>query len=458
MTTRPATRLPRRTLALYALPTLGLTMMNWLIMVFLLKYATDVIGVAPMIVGMLFAGGRLWDAVSDPIAGWASDGTRSRLGRRRSWMLGAALPLGLAFVALWRVPEGLGEGPAALWLGGCLLLFFTTLTAARIPYMALSAELTPDHHERTRLSAARVGAEILGLFCALAALHVVENAGSVREMAGIVAAAVGGLTILTLAVAGTGLREVEAFQGRGASNPVAGMRDVLRNPHARRLTLAVVLAELGLGSLLVAVPFITEHYGQPGTSALRILSFALPFALSVPVWIPLGRRFGKGRCYTAATGLCGLAFLLMGWAYDSLAASSACMLLIGFSQAALRTFPTSIKADIVDWDEAYTGQRKEGAYFAAWELADKAAGALSVAVVGFAIGGADGAVTGEGIQLATSTIPAALLAVATLVMLGFRLDARTHAELRARIDAGRGHADEARDAAAPRLAVLAERA
>lgn len=426
--------LSRRTLALYALPTLGLTMMHWLITVFLLKYATDVIGVSPVIVGLLFAGGRLWDAVSDPLAGWASDGTRSRLGRRRPWMLGAAVPLGLAFVALWRVPGTPGSGAAALWLGGCLLLFFTALTAARLPYMALSAELTPDHHERTRLSAARVGAEILGLFCALLALHVVENATSMREVAGWVAGGIAGLTILCLGVAGIGLREVEGFQGRGAAGPVAGMRDVLRNPHARRLTLALVLAELGLGALLVSVPFITEHYGQPGTSALRILSFALPFALSVPVWIPLGRRFGKGRCYTAATGLCALAFLLLGWTYASLTASTVCMLLIGFSQAALRTFPTSIKADILDWDEAHTGQRKEGAYFAAWELADKAAGALSVAVVGFAIAGADGAVTPEGIRLATSTIPAILLAVATVVMLGFRLDAREHAELRARID------------------------
>ena len=85
--------LGRGLLSLYALPQIGSTTMHWLIMVFLLKFATDTLGLAPAVVGGLFAAGRLWDALSDPLAGWWSDRTRTRIGRRRPWMLAAALPL-----------------------------------------------------------------------------------------------------------------------------------------------------------------------------------------------------------------------------------------------------------------------------------------------------------------------------------------------------------------------------
>ena len=71
--------------------------MLWLVMVYLLKFSTDVLGVGPAVVGALFGLGRLWDAVSDPAVGFLSDRTSSRLGRRRPWIAASALPTALAF-------------------------------------------------------------------------------------------------------------------------------------------------------------------------------------------------------------------------------------------------------------------------------------------------------------------------------------------------------------------------
>ena len=47
MSPERSTRLPAQTLALYALPTAGMTSMHWLIMVFLLKFSTDTLGIEP---------------------------------------------------------------------------------------------------------------------------------------------------------------------------------------------------------------------------------------------------------------------------------------------------------------------------------------------------------------------------------------------------------------------------
>jgi len=430
MNSSPADTLPPKVLFLYALPAAGMTSMHWLIMVFLLKYSTDVMGIAPAAMGAILGLSRMWDALSDPIAGWASDRTRTRIGRRRPWMAVAALPGALAFYALWSVPPGEGPLLSAVWIGASLFFFFTASTASRIPYLALGAELTRNHHERTRLSAIRVGAEVVGIFAALAGLHWMENAASTREVAMTVAALIGTACAASLILAAWMLPEPMENMGRGASHPLRAFADVFRNPHARRLTAALLLAELGLGSLLVAVPYVTEMMGRPGTSAITMLGFIVPFAISVPLWIPLGRRFGKARCFAAASGLCALAFILLGTgAYDSEYAWIGCMALIGFSQAAIRTFPESIKADVIDWDEAQTGERKEGTYFAAWNLADKAAGALSVGLVGLVIQGSDGGVSMEGVRFATSLMPAGFLLLSMASLFGFRLDASAHERL-----------------------------
>jgi Na+/melibiose symporter-like transporter len=93
----------------------------------------------------------------------------------------------------------------------------------------------------------------------------------------------------------------------------------------------------------------------------------------------------------------------------------------------------SIKADVIDWDEAETGERKEGSYFAAWNLADKAAGVLSVGLVGFFIQGPEGGVDPDGVRFVMSYLPAGFMMASMLILAGFRLDAEEHKGLRARI-------------------------
>src|SRR4029450_4283423 len=69
----------------------------------MLPFFTDVVLLAPWLAGAAKMVGLVWDGVNDPITGYLSDGTRSRLGRRRPYMLAAALPMGLTFALLWLV-------------------------------------------------------------------------------------------------------------------------------------------------------------------------------------------------------------------------------------------------------------------------------------------------------------------------------------------------------------------
>ena len=109
--------LPRSTILAYCLPMVGVGFMAMPFYVWLMKYSTDVLLIAPAAIGSIFFIGRFWDAISDPIAGYLSDLTTSNRGRRRSWMVAAAIPLGLTTVMLWSPPWMLEGLALVLWMG-----------------------------------------------------------------------------------------------------------------------------------------------------------------------------------------------------------------------------------------------------------------------------------------------------------------------------------------------------
>jgi Na+/melibiose symporter-like transporter len=150
--------------------------MENLIPFFLLKFAADVLLLAPGLMGLLLGLSRVWGAISDPLAGYASDRTRTRLGRRRPWILAAGLPLAIAFLALWSPPVSLSGAPLAGWMGAALLLFVTAQTAFHVPHLALGAELTRDEQQRNRVFGVRLALSLSGVFAAALLLGALERA------------------------------------------------------------------------------------------------------------------------------------------------------------------------------------------------------------------------------------------------------------------------------------------
>ena len=110
-------------LTVYGAPMLAAGFMGTLLSLYLLKFATDVLQIPPGVMGLLLGLAFVWDALTDPVAGFLSDRTRSRFGRRRVWMLASAVPVGLFCFALWSPPRGLEGGALVAWLGLCLLGF-----------------------------------------------------------------------------------------------------------------------------------------------------------------------------------------------------------------------------------------------------------------------------------------------------------------------------------------------
>jgi GPH family glycoside/pentoside/hexuronide:cation symporter len=432
-----------RTLALYGLPVVATEAMFSLVVFWQLKFATDVLGVSPAAMGALFGAARIADALIDPLAGFASDRTRSRFGRRRPWILLAALPMGLAFAASWSPPRALEGGALVLWMAVTVVGFYAAQSAFGIPHASLGAELTTSHHGRTRVFGARAAFAGAGMLLGLAALAVLERASDPRATATAIAASLGLLATAMATVCAVGVRERAPLETPAAHSPFRAAADVLRNPHARRLLAVFFCAELSTALLSTMLPYAAQYLLHDPTATTRtLLCFLIATMLSLPAWVALARRFGKRRAWLLSSSACtvGFASIWLVQPGDGLVLAGIAAA-IGLAHGAVRVLPLSIQADVMDWDELHTGERKEGTYVAAWNLAAKAAAGIGVAScgallasAGFAPGAPASAEAQTAMRLASSLLPAAAYGVATWLLAGFALDEAAHRRIRSQIE------------------------
>ena len=359
-----------RQIGLYSLPASGLNFMENLIGMFLLKFTTDVLLLAPGLVALFFGVARIWDAVSDPFVGYWSDRTRTRFGRRRPWILASSLPLALAFAALWAPPVWLSGGALEVWVCASVILFFTAQTAFAVPHLAWGAEFGGDAHDKTRVFGGRLAVALLGVFGAAFGMSLLERAEDPRAIAGVLALVGGGAMMLLCVVATSRLGERPEYQGRGGETPYAAFGDVVRNRHARLMIAVFFLEALGFASMTTTMPFFIQYVSQrPGETGLFMGGALGAMLAAIPLWLVLARRFGKKKVWLASLLGRAIAFgivaLLPGTAIVPMVIAVA---FIGAFFGCGGMLGPSVKADVIDDDERRTGQRKEGSYFATWKV------------------------------------------------------------------------------------------
>jgi sugar (glycoside-pentoside-hexuronide) transporter len=430
--------LATRAIVDYSLPSFGQGFLFILVNIYLLKYATDVLLIAPATMGLLFGLSRLWDAVADPAVGFLTDRTRSRLGRRRPWILASALPLGVTFAMLFAPPRALAGDALLVWMAVALFVFYTAVAMLETAHAALGAELTDAYHERTRVFGVRRIVFGLGSLLAVGAISVFGSADDPRATALAVGLFGGTVAVASTIWMVTHVRERAEFRDRGAKNPYSAFRDVWRNPHARLLLLVFLIQQLGVVALTTIMPFFSEYVLEtPEWTSAYLATLFLSAVLGVPLWVRFRPRGGKKAALIGAMAVIGVAIASLGLAEPGDVALTIMMCALGgFASAGTDVLFPSIQADAIDWDELATGERKEGAYFAAWAFASKGAGALASTLVGVAlaaIGFVPNALQTDAVReqilLVAALGPAFLYALGIVLFLRFRLGEKEHAEI-----------------------------
>jgi Na+/melibiose symporter-like transporter len=135
------------------------------VMMFLMFFYTDILGVSGAIAGWIFLATRIWDAVNDPMMGAISDRTNTRWGKFRPWVLITALPFGIIGILMFTAPNfsGMGKIIYAFITYNLMMMMYTV---NNVPYCAMTGVLTGDNVERTGLASYRF------IFAMLATLAV----------------------------------------------------------------------------------------------------------------------------------------------------------------------------------------------------------------------------------------------------------------------------------------------
>ena len=131
------------------------------------KYYTDILGLTPLFIMIMFIVARVWDAINDPIMGRIVDIRRpGKDGRYRPWMKWVAIPLCLATILMflpWSgMAQAMGKVGIAIYAAVTYVIFGMVYTVHQIPYGSLASVVTTDAKERNKLSVFRSAGAALG--------------------------------------------------------------------------------------------------------------------------------------------------------------------------------------------------------------------------------------------------------------------------------------------------------
>jgi Na+/melibiose symporter-like transporter len=435
----PAERLPVRILLAFGVPGFPLAALTVPLYIYLPAFYADEMGLGLAAVGGVLLAARLLDVVIDPVVGVLSDHWTTRIGRRRPWLL-LGTPLALfAVFKLFRPEPGVGDLYLLVWTG----VLYLAWTILLLPYYAWAAELSPDYHERARITGFRESFVILGTLAA-AGLPALQGgratgAGALSMLAMLMMVALPIAIGVTLAVVPE--RPVAPVPAAG----LGGWRAIVANRPFRRLIAAYLLNGLGNGLTATLFTLFASHVVKvPDLTGALLFVYFLAGILAVPFWLWLSRRRGKHRAWAISLVWTCCWFV---WAPalgpGDVAWYALISVMTGIGLGADLTLPSAMQADIVDLDTLESGARRAGLYFALWGMATKLALAIAVGIAFplLDLAGFDPARTANGgpaltaLGLLYAIVPVAIKLGATALVWNYPLDADAHAQVRARLDA-----------------------
>lgn len=409
-------RLSRKTLTYYGLAEMPIQIIIVPLYALIPNYYNSDLGLTTAAVATIWLLARLFDGITDPIVGWLSDHIDTRFGRRRLWMLISIPILMLAIYQLF-----MPEPPVTnAYLLGWLVALWLGWTFLYIPYYSLGAELSPDYHERTRITGWRAGigtiANLISKALPVAALFFYGYGGTENTVFMIGAIA---LIVLPVAISLTvfNVQERENYLPARISLWV-GVRILWQNSLFKRLVLAFFINSVGSAAVTVLLAYYIRGVLQDEDhTILTLLVFTGVNLISIPFWIWCSKKISKHRAWTLgllgfAASQCGYLPLGAGDYYWSLPVT-ACA---GFFGGSGNLLANAMKADVIDVDTLRSKEDRAAWMFAIWSFTTKMAYSLGpwlmlslLAVVGYEA-------SGSAVASNEDTLPLKLLFVFTPVV------------------------------------------
>lgn len=356
----------------------------------LLIFLTEVAGLDPGLAGTVLMIGKVWDAINDPVIGMLSDRTRSRWGRRRSWMLFGSLPFGLSFFLHWLVPHfstdpDLNKWALFAYYIGVSLLFQTAYTAVNLPYTALTPELTEDYNERTSLNSFRfafsIGGSILALVLGVILTELIPDPKQMYVTLGGICAI---LSMLPLYWCVFGTQERYQTQAEPTSLSLISQFKIALSNRPFQFVIGIYLFSwLALQLTTAVIPYFVVSWMRRDSFFEVALIVQAVAIIMLFVWSAISQSLGRKAVYFMGMGFwiiaqAGLFFLPR----DRTDVMFFLAVLAGIGVATAYLVPWSMLTDVIDLDELNTGQRREGIFYSFMVFLQKLGLGLGIFFVG----------------------------------------------------------------------------
>ena len=426
---------------------------------FLMFFYTDVFGISAAAAGSMLFIIKIVNAFTDPIIGATADRTNTRFGKFRPYLVWMALPLVLAGVLTYTTPD-LSAGWKLLWAYGTYLLMMVCYTGINIPYNALSGVMSSDPQERSTINGLRfIFAFAGGTLVTSRNQSLVRWLGQGNERLG------WQLTMAFWGLAASALFAVTFFNTRERVAPPPGqktkvtedVRDLAHNrPWMVLFFLALVIMITITLRTATAVYYFKYFVGRPRLTDWFVPVYLAAAAAGASLTPVLTRFFDKKLLLIVLmtlTGILSMAFFFVP--KDQVVLMFVLQVAIGLVLGPKSPLAFSMYADTADYNEWRTGRRATAMTFAAATFSQKLGTALAAAVMGWvftALGYVANAAqtprSQTGIVLMMSFIPAGFAFLAVAVMLFYKLDNRTMAQVQAELAARKAAGNPTPDAAA----------
>jgi GPH family glycoside/pentoside/hexuronide:cation symporter len=445
----PGARLSLKTKLGYGVCDLGGNLFFTVTAFLLMNFLTEQVGLAPGLAGLALMIGRVWDAFADPTVGMLSDRTRTRFGRRRPYMFVGGLLLFVGMTVIFTLPGIDGQAGKFIWATAAYCLVCTAFTIVNIPYSALTPDLTDDFNERTVLNGYRMSFAVVGSLCgAGAALPLVSLFDDKATGYTVMGATFGAVMLVTSWITVFVVREPPPKTDASEHGVLSLYLVALKNRAFLFLLGSWVAHTVGItilaGTMLYYFQYIFHAEDKSSVALLALLVTAMVF---IPMWVWLSKRFGKRPCSIAGMLVIVATLIPLYFFGPSLGLPlfMPLMVVAGVGMSTQYVFPYASIPDVVEYDYAETGVRKEGIYYGIWNLAVKVGQALAGALIGWILaiyGYSKGVPASDdvifGIRLLFGPVPMLIYLLGALSLYFYPISQAAYAELMQRIKAREG--------------------
>ncbi|MCK5793925.1 MAG: MFS transporter, partial [Anaerolineales bacterium] len=234
------------------------------------------------------------------------------------------------------------------------------------------------------------------------------------------------------------IREQKAEPKVDSLGLVAGIRQVMRNKPFTVLLAAYTISAIGNNLPATLILFYVQYVLQSELADLFLMEYFISGIIFLPAWIWVSRRTGKKAAWLASMAVNSGAFVgvfFLGPGDELIYGILVFFSGIGFG--ATLAIPSAIQADVIDYDELLTGERREGQYIGWWSISKKMAAAVGIGA-GLSLLGMAGYVPNAEqservrftLRILYALVPSILNLIGLAIALAYPIDDKMHARIR----------------------------